>query len=216
MDTEVSSALSTLELDPQNKDARAAISRHTETGDVDKVKLAAALRGRARLSRRAGQRRALPGADRSRAGRHHRQAGARRSAGGEGPAAVPRVRPGRPGRRMPARGARPGARATPPPASCCAGCRTRRRSGRRPLRPGSNTARTGGAGRRPPPTTRWRASSICKYRPDSKEGETLLARALEIDPRQKRAELLLERLLPGGRPHRGPGRRSTSGGWPPP
>ncbi len=43
MDTEVSSALSTLELDPQNKDARAAISRHTETGDVDKVKLAAAL-----------------------------------------------------------------------------------------------------------------------------------------------------------------------------
>src|SRR5687767_15135041 len=43
MDTEVSSALSTLELDPRNKDARAAISRHTETGDADAVKLASAL-----------------------------------------------------------------------------------------------------------------------------------------------------------------------------
>ena len=43
MDTEVSSALSTLELDPRNKDARAAISRHTETGEVDRDKLASAL-----------------------------------------------------------------------------------------------------------------------------------------------------------------------------
>src|SRR5688572_3694667 len=43
MDTEVSSALSTLELDPRNKDARAALSRHTETGEVDRDKLASAL-----------------------------------------------------------------------------------------------------------------------------------------------------------------------------
>ena len=32
MDTEVSSALSTLELDPRNKDARAALSRHPRPG----------------------------------------------------------------------------------------------------------------------------------------------------------------------------------------
>ena len=43
MDTEVSSALSTLELDPRNEDARAAITRHTETGVVDREKLASAL-----------------------------------------------------------------------------------------------------------------------------------------------------------------------------
>ncbi|HEY0711134.1 MAG TPA: hypothetical protein VGF45_00550, partial [Polyangia bacterium] len=43
MDTEVSSALSTLELDPQNKDARAAIFRHVDPDREGAEKLASAL-----------------------------------------------------------------------------------------------------------------------------------------------------------------------------
>ena len=70
MDTEVSSALSTLELDPRNKDARAAIIRSTETGDVDRDKLASALAAARAFHAERGNVELLPGAARPRAGGH--------------------------------------------------------------------------------------------------------------------------------------------------
>jgi tetratricopeptide (TPR) repeat protein len=53
------------------------------------------------------------------------------------------------------------------------------------------------AGDRPAGAPMWALAGelFLKFRPKSKEGEAFLRRALELDPRQKRADLLLERLL---------------------
>ena len=171
MDTEVSSALSTLELDPRNKDARAAIIRHTETGDVDRDKLASALSAARALPRRTRQRRAAAWSccDRELAVTD-RQAGARRPAGREGPAAVPRVRPRRAGGRDTCARRWSWCRATPPPASCCARSRTRRRSGRRPPRPGSSRPRTWRAKPAAAPHFAVAGELYLKYRPTRQRG----------------------------------------------
>jgi tetratricopeptide (TPR) repeat protein len=53
------------------------------------------------------------------------------------------------------------------------------------------------AGDRPAGAPAWAVAGelFLKFRPKSKEGEAFLRRALELDPRQKRADVLLERLL---------------------
>jgi tetratricopeptide (TPR) repeat protein len=53
------------------------------------------------------------------------------------------------------------------------------------------------AGDRPAGAPSWALAGelFLKFRPKSKEGEAFLRRALELDPRQKRADVLLERLL---------------------
>lgn len=53
------------------------------------------------------------------------------------------------------------------------------------------------AGERPTGAPHWALAGelFLKFRPKSKEGEAFLRRALELDPRQRRADVLLERLL---------------------
>src|SRR4051812_4844774 len=57
------------------------------------------------------------------------------------------------------------------------------------------------AGERPSAAPAWAAAGelFLKFRPKAKEGEAFLRRAVELDPRQKRADLILERVLREGR-----------------
>ena len=193
MDTEVSSALSTLELDPQNKDARAAISRHTETGDVDPVKLAAALAAaRTFHAERGNVELCLELLDRELAITTDKRARADLLA--------------EKGRLLFHEFAR-----AEPAVEClrealdltqghvAAGELLRRLQDEESEWEKTALTRVKhgkDGGTRPAAAPHFAVAGelYLKYRPESNEGEILLARALEVDPRQKRAELLLERL----------------------
>ena len=186
MTTDVSAALATLQLHPEDSQALKALAAlHPGNGagiDADGA-VEGAVR-RAPLPPRTGRLRAGRLADRSRAGVDDRGAAPRRPAAREGARAVRRAAARRGGPGLRARGAggrRPGTR--PPPSRwrrCrwCAPTGSRSRSATCSRRRGPRIRRSRPACTAPSP------SSTSSTGPADGEGETFLRRSLELDPAQ--------------------------------
>jgi tetratricopeptide (TPR) repeat protein len=193
MDTEVSSALSTLELDPQNKDARAAISRHVDPDSEERDKLASALAAaRAFHAERGNAELCLELLDRELAITRDKRARADLLAEkgralfydfARAAEAVENLREAL--ELVQGHGAASELlrKVQDEEAEWEKTAQTRLKQAK------------DNAGRLPAAPHHAVAGELyLKYRPNTDDGESHLARAIEIDPRQKRAEQLLERL----------------------
>jgi tetratricopeptide (TPR) repeat protein len=194
MDTEVSSALSTLELDPQNKDARAAISRHVDPEREGAEKLAAALatarvlhseRGNAELGLELLDRELAVTLDkRARAGllvEKGRVLFYEFARAGE---AVEQLRE-----------ALELVQGHPEAGELLRKIQDEEAEWEKTAQTRLKQAKEGGGNRLTAAPHYAAAGELyLKYRPTTDDGESYLARAIEIDPKQKRSEMLLERL----------------------
>jgi tetratricopeptide (TPR) repeat protein len=197
MDTEVSSALSTLELDPQNKDARAAISRHAESADGDRAKLAAALaaaralhaeRGNADLCLELIERElAITTDKRARADLLSEKARILFHEFARGEEAVELCRE-----------ALEASQGHPAAGALLRKIQDEEAEWEKTAQTRLKQAKDIGGKAAAAPHYALAGELYLKYRPKSQEGESFLRRALETDPRQKRAEQLLERLYRAG------------------
>jgi golgin subfamily B member 1 len=193
MDTEVSSALSTLELDPRNKDARAAITRHTETGKIDRDKLASALsaartyhaeRGNVELCLELlDQELAVTTDKRPRADLLAEKARLLFHEFARADQAVECVRE-----------ALELVQGHPAAGELLRKVQDEETEWEKTAQTRLKQAKDGGGRPTAAPHHAVAGELYLKYSPRSPEGEQHLARAVEIDPRQRRAELLLERL----------------------
>jgi tetratricopeptide (TPR) repeat protein len=193
MDTEVSSALSTLELDPQNKDARAAISRHVDPDSEERDKLASALaaarafhaeRGNAELCLELLDRELAITLDkRARADLLAEKGRALFNDFARANDAVENLREALELVQGHAAASELLRKVQDEEAEWEKTAQTRLKQAKE------------SAGRLPAAPHHAVAGELyLKYRPGTDDGESHLARAIEIDPRQKRAEQLLERL----------------------
>ncbi|HEY0710985.1 MAG TPA: hypothetical protein VGG33_29550, partial [Polyangia bacterium] len=194
MDTEVSSALSTLELDPQNKDARAAIFRHVDPDREGGEKLAAALaaarvfhteRGNAELGLELLDRELAVTLDkRARAGLLVEKGRVLFYEFARANDAVEQLRE-----------ALELVQGHPEAGELLRKIQDEEAEWEKTAQTRLKQAKEGGGNRLTAAPHYAAAGELyLKYRPSSDDGESYLARAIEIDPKQKRSEMLLERL----------------------
>ena len=217
MDTEVSSALSTLELDPRNKDARAAISsahrdrrRRSRQAGVRPVR-------RARLPRRTRQRRAAAWSCATANWRSLTDKRARADLLAEKARLLfHEFARAEQAVEMPARGA--GAGAGPPGRRRAAAQGPGRGGGVGEDRPDPAEAGQGPAGPSPPPRPHFAVAGelYLKYRPRGNEGETHLRPGGGDRSPPEAGRAAAGAAVPGRRPHRRPGQAVRAPGRPRP